>query len=57
MVPLIVWTAQPFQMRFLQVIYGYVTGDTQALLDCQALMNQVWEALAQNVLLDHTIIS
>jgi hypothetical protein len=54
----LVWTAQPFQMRFIMrmSLDVYVTGDTQALLQIQPFMTQVWEALAQHVLLEHTIL-
>jgi len=58
MLQVLVWTAQPFQMRFMIRIRVdvYVTGDTQALLYIQTLMTQVWEALAQHVLLENTML-
>ena len=55
---LLVCTAQPFQMRFLQVAHVVVTRATQVLLQCQALIKYLtiylWEALAQHVLLENT---
>ncbi len=58
LVPVFVWTAQPFQMRFLQVIHVIVGRVTQALLHCQALIKYLtiylWEALARHVLLEPT---